>query len=153
MLLLECLPDETVARRLGCARRALQHLAGKSRICKRLAESESNIGLIDEDPNVVQPFYLRDLQLSWEEHEVRIYQDQERNHRVVVLRPRFEEWLIKTTEFAGMKMSDFGLSDRGNELHREINSRIRNLEKLLDELINQKNQRLIYLRDSLGLGL
>jgi hypothetical protein len=107
--------------------------------------------LIDEDPNAVQPFYLHNLQLASEEHEVRIYQDQERNHRVVVLRPRFEEWLIKTTGFAGMKMSDFGLSDRGNELHREINYRIRNLENLLNELINQKNQRLIYLKDSLGL--
>jgi hypothetical protein len=151
MLLLECLPDEALARKLGCTRRVIRHLAGKSRICKRLAESESDIGLIDEDPNAVQPFYLGDLQLACEEHEVRIYQDQERNHRVVVLRPRFEEWLIRTTEFAGMKMSDFGLSSRGNDLHREINSRIPNLEKLLDALINQKNQRLIYLKDSLGL--
>jgi len=151
MLLLECLPDETLARRLGCARRSLQHLAGKSRICKRLAESESDIGLIDEDPNAVQPSYLDNLHLVCEKHEIRIYQDQKRNHRVVVLRPRFEEWLIRTTEYAGMKMSDFGLSSRGNELHREINSRIGKLEKLLGELIDRRNQRLIHLKDSLGL--
>jgi hypothetical protein len=151
MLLLECLPDETLARRLGCTRRSFQHLAGKSRICKRLAESESNTGLIDEDPNAVQPSYLYDLHLACEQHDIRVYQDHIRNHSVVVLRPRFEEWLIRTTEIARMKMSDFGLSSRGNDLHREINSRIPNLEKLLDKLIDQENQRLIYLKDSLGL--
>jgi hypothetical protein len=151
MLLLECLPDETLARKLGCARRRLRHLAGKSRICKQLAESESGVGLLDEDPEAVQPSYLDDLQVTSEHHEIRVYQDQKRNHRVVMLRPRFEEWLIRTIEFAGMNMSDFGLSSRANELHREINSRIPNLEKLLDQLIARKNERLIYLKDSLGL--
>ena len=151
MLLLECLPDETLARKLGCARRTLRHLAGKSRICKHLAQSESNIGLLDEDPKALQPPYLDDLQVASEEHEIRVYHDQKGNHRIVVLRPRFEEWLIRTTEIAGIKMSDFGLSSRGNDLHREINSRIHNLERLLDELMRQKNPRLIYLKASLGL--
>jgi hypothetical protein len=151
MLLLECLPDETVARTLGCPRRSLQHLAGKSRICKRLAESESDIGLIDEDPDTVQPSYLKDLHLAREEHEILLYRDEERNNRVIVLRPRFEEWLIRTAKFAGINMSDFGLSDRGNDLHREINSRLPNLVRFLEELINRKNQRLLHLRALLGL--
>ena len=99
----------------------------------------------------MQPSYFDDLRVTSEQHEIRVYQDQERNHWVIMLRPRFEEWLIRTTEFAGMKMSDFGLSSRGNELHREINSRIPNLERLLDQLIAKKNERLIYLKDALGL--
>lgn len=151
MLLLECSPDEMLARKLGCARRDFRHFAGKSRICKYLIESNSDIGLIDEDPKTVQPQYFEDLKLSSEEHEVRLYQDHARNHRVVVLRPRFEEWLIRTTELSGIAMADFGLSDRSNELHREINSRLSNLEKLLEHLIHMQNRRLIYLRTSLGL--
>ena len=151
MLFLECLPDETLARKLGCARRKVRHLAGKSRICKQLVETESSIGLLDEDPAAVQPSYFDDLRVTSEQHEIRVCQDQERNHWVIMLRPRFEEWLIRTTEFAGMKMSDFGLSIRGNELHREINSRIPNLERLLDQLIAKKNERLIYLKDALRL--
>jgi len=151
MLLLECSPDETLARKLGCARRKFRHLAGKSRICRQLVETKSSIGLLDEDPQAVQPSYLDDLQVTSEQHEIRVYQDPKRNHRVIMLRPRFEEWLIRTTEFAGMKMSDFGLSSGGNELHREINSRIRNLENLLDQLIAKKNERLMFLKDSLGL--
>jgi hypothetical protein len=146
MLLLECLPDETLARKLGCTRRVIRHLAGKSRICKYLAGSKSDIGLIDEDPKTVQPPYLDSLKLASEEYEIRLYRDHARDHRVVVLQPRLEEWLIRTTELAGIAMADFGLSDRGNDLHREINSKIPNLEKLLDDLLNQKNIRLVYLR-------
>ena len=151
MLLLECSPDEALARKLGCARRGLRHLAGKSRICTYLSESESNIGLIDEDPKTVQPPYLDDLQLESEQHEIRLYRDAARNHRLVVLCPRLEEWLIRTTELAGIALADFGLSNRGNDLHREINSRISNVQKLLDELLDKKNVRLIHLKSSLGL--
>lgn len=151
MLLLECLPDETLARKLGFARREFRHFAGKSRICKYLIDSNSDVGLMDEDPKTVQPSYFESLKLSSEEHEVRIYRDHARDHLVIVLRPRLEEWLIRTTELSGIAMAEFGLSDRGNELHREINSRISNLEKLLHHLIHKGDPRLIYLRMSLGL--
>ena len=106
---------------------------------------------MDEDPKTVQPPYFQDLKLSSEEHETRIYQDYARNHRVIVLRPRLEEWLIRTTELSGIAMADFGLSNRGNELHREINSRISNSEKLLEHLLHNRDERLIYLRTSLSL--
>jgi hypothetical protein len=106
---------------------------------------------MDEDPTTVKPQYFENLKLSSEEHEICLYQDHVRNHRVIVLRPRLEEWLIKTTELCGIAMAEFGLSDRGNELHREINSRISNLEKLLEHLINKQDRRLTYLQKSLGL--
>jgi predicted transcriptional regulator len=151
MLLLECSPDEMLARKLGFARRDLRHLAGKSRICKYLIRSKSDFGLIDEDPNSVQQAYFNDLKLSSEQHDMRVYYDGVRDNRIIVLRPRLEEWLIKTTELSGAAMTTFGLSNQGNELHREINSRISNLEKLLDYLLNKQDLRLMYLRTLLGL--
>ena len=46
-------------------------------------------------------------------------------------------------------MSDFGLSARGNELHREINSRLPAFAKLIDALSAIGSKRLAHLRELL----
>jgi hypothetical protein len=151
MVYFECNPDEVLLRKLGCARKNRSHLSGKSRVCKRLEETKSAVGLVDEDPLSIQPPYVTNLKLVEEDYDIKVYEDVRRNHRVIALRPRLEEWIIATAEAAKTSLQDFGLSERANDLHREINTKIPNFEKLLDKLLAEDNRRLTYLKGVLGL--
>ncbi len=146
MVLLECKPNETLVRYLGVTKRNFFHLNDKGRVCNLLAKKEGEVAMIDEDPGSTQPVYLRSLSNVSDEDGIRVLRDETRGHRVVILRPRLEEWIIETAKVAGVKMQDFGLSNRGNELHREINSRLENLTKLLAALDNAGSKRLAKLR-------
>jgi len=102
--------------------------------------------MIDEDPGAIQPRYLATLSLEVEKHDVRVLRDEKRGHRLVILCPRLEEWLIKTAAESDLSLAEFGLSTRGNELHREINSRLSKIEELLAALLKVRSQRLLYLQ-------
>jgi hypothetical protein len=146
MLLLECKADEIVARRLGRTRKQCLHHSDKGRVCNAPKRTTGRIGLIDEDPGSAQPPYLATLQEISNEYDLRVFEDAGRKHRVIVVRPRLEDWLIKSAQASGSNISDFGLSDRPNELHREINSKLPKLEDLLDELLQVGNPRIRYLQ-------
>ncbi len=148
-LLLECKADEAVARHLGRTRRELWHFAGKDRVCHALRKHRSLLGMIDEDPQAVQPPYLGGLSLDAMRHDVRLLRDAERDHRVVILCPRLEEWLVRTAAESGVSMTAFGLSDRGNDLHREITSKPERLRDLLDRLLALGSPRLLHLQSLL----
>lgn len=146
MVLLECKPDETLVRYLGVTKRNFYHQNDKGRVCNMLAKKEGHVAMIDEDPGSAQPVYLRTLSNVSDEDGIRVLRDETRAHRVVILRPRLEEWIIETASIAGVKMEDFGLSNRGNELHREINSRLENFTRLLGALDAAGSKRLGKLR-------
>ncbi len=148
-LLLECLPDETLVRQLGRTRRDCQHLNDKGRVCNRLKKTENLVAMIDDDPGAAQPPYLQDLRLISNEHGVRILRDEKREHRVIILQPRLEEWIIETAESAQVELEDFGLSSRGNELHKEINFRVRAFIELIQALTTAKSPRIAHLEEAL----
>jgi hypothetical protein len=146
MLHLECKPDEVLARKLGRTRKQCLHHNDKGRVCNALKRAASCTGMIDEDPDSAQPLYLATLTEQSSEHDVRVLRDEKRNHRVVIIRPRLEEWLIKTAQTSGIEMDNFGLSDHGNELHREINARLPKVEELIAALLKARSARLLHLQ-------
>lgn len=146
MLLLECKPDEVVAHTLGRARRDCLHHNDKGRVCNVLQKRQSCVAMIDEDPMSSQPPYLARLVSVSDEHGLRVLSDPARHHRIVIVRPRLEEWLIATAAGSGIQLADYGLSDRGNALHRDINSKLAKLEEVLRALLAAKNARLLHLR-------
>ena len=150
MLLLECKPDEELARQLGRARRECLHLNDKGRVCNRLKRTQGLVAMIDDDPGAAQPPYLRELELVSDENGIRVLRDAARNHRVIILQPRLEEWVIAGAKAAQVDMEDFGLSERGNEFHREINSRLPAFSKLIDALVAARSPRVARLRELLG---
>jgi len=103
--------------------------------------------LVDEDPgSAVQTYMKALLQESWE-HGIRVLIDKQRENRIVVLSPRLEEWLVQTAKEAGLQMTDFGFeSDNGIQLHREINQRLRNEQRLVEALLKAKSQRILRLQ-------
>jgi len=152
MLLVECAPDEALARKLGVVRRECLHFNGKPRVCNWLKRKRNLCGMIDEDPGSDQPPYLRSLRVVAEEHGIRVLRDAEREHRVIVLRPRLEEWLISRAAEAGIALENHGLPSRGNDLHREINFRLRQLDRLLDALLAARSPGVCRLRELLRGG-
>jgi hypothetical protein len=125
-------------------------MSGKSRVCGRLEKSTGAVGIVDEDPNSVQPSYLVKAKLLATEYDISVREDENRGNRIIIVKPRLEEWLIKTAAGAGVSMEEFGLSSNPNELHREITSRIPALEKLIQRLCELKEKRIVHLRKQLG---
>jgi len=149
-VLLECLPDEALARQLGRTRRDCLHLNDKGRVCNRLKRAQDLVAMIDDDPGAAQPPYLRELQRESDEDGIRVLHDPVRNHRVIILQPRLEEWVVAGAKAAGIAMEDFGFSERGNEFHREINSRLPAFSRLIEALLEKGSRRLLRLREFLG---
>jgi hypothetical protein len=142
---LECNPDETLAVSLGVTRKQIVHTDDKGRVCDNLSKRDNVIGMVDEDPFSAQPSYLKKLVQIKNEHGIKVLLDRKRQNKMVVICPRLEEWLIKTTHLAGLKMSDFALSENPRNLHSEINQRLGSLRKLLDKLKEVNSIRLEYL--------
>ena len=66
MLYVECLPDETLVRRLtGLPKREIIHqLKGKYEVLEMLATRTNSIAMVDEDPNTNQPRYLERMRVQ-----------------------------------------------------------------------------------------
>ena len=149
MTFVECKPDELLVRTLGIPRKQLRHENDKPRVCGRLSRLEKCTGLVDEDPHTEQDKYIKALNFQEEKFAVRILNDGKRKNKVIMLCPRLEEWMIATTQAAGLKMSDFGLSDKGNELHREINGRLQAVQKLIEKLLEIESTGIVFLKKHL----
>ena len=145
-MFVECNADEALVRYLtGLSRRQINHeLKGKAAICIRLSNGRDEVGMVDEDPDSVQPPYLRSIRLSEDltNHGIRVYEDDPRRNRLVVLCPRLEEWIIRTVQDAGLSMGAYGLPDSAITLHRVINYDLRKLQRLLEALSSASSIRL-----------
>ncbi len=146
MIFIEGKPDEVLVRALGVPRKEVKPVGDKFRVGKKLSKEQSAKGMIDQDPGTEQPEYLGRLQKKEERHGVQVFIDAKNKNKLIVLCPRLEEWLIFTTQSAGLKMADFGLSDKGNELHREINGRLQAVQKLIEKLLEVESDGMLFLK-------
>ena len=105
--------------------------------------------LVDEDPGQPTPRYRSELSDDAKEQGTCVLSDEKREHRVVVIRPRLEEWIIKGAQETDVAMSRFGFSERGREFDDQVMLRLRRFEDLLDELLAQQCARLLRLRELL----
>jgi hypothetical protein len=141
----ECNPDEVLLRYLG-VQGNVTHCNGSGNIFNKLRKFKNRFALIDEDPNSVPHPYFSELLLVHEAKSIKLYTDKTRGHRILVLCPRFEEWLIQTAKEKKVKLPDFNLPDNPHYLHSAINSRLKNLQSLLTEIDKHGNSRLDELR-------
>jgi hypothetical protein len=146
-LFVECKPDEALAGALGISRRDLEHAGNRAGVCAQVARRSGMTGMIDEDPGAAMPHYMKALTDQGMEHDVRVLYDSARKNRLVVICPRLEDWLVKSAKNSGLKMTDFGFeSDNGLSLHREINHRLANVERLVKALLSARNSRILRLQ-------
>ncbi len=148
-LFLECKPDETLAKTLGVARSVIIHSDDKGGVCKRLLNSIGMKGMIDEDPMSAQPKYLKELREQEKRYGVSLLVDGQRLHRIVVLCPRLEDWFLKLCKAGGIDVARYGLPDNPNRLHEQINFRLGNFQKVVQELVRLQNPAILHLQSLL----
>ena len=154
MIYVECKPDEILVRFLtGLPKRQIAHeFKGKPEVCRRISEARDTKGMIDEDPGSVQPTYLSRITLAQEilHLGLKVYEDSPRNNRLVVLCPKLEDWVLRAAGDALLNMSDYGLPNTANRLHRVINVDLRKFERLMTDLNAATSNRLKTLQDLLN---
>ena len=141
---MECEPDEVLVRSLGVPKKKIRHVHSKGNVCRRLLKNKNSVGVVDEDPESVQPRYIQKLELISQEYGIRLLRDRGAGNHIIVLSPTLEGWLIKAAQDAGLELSRYGLPSTPEELHKVVNFRIKNFEKLLHGL--RKSKRLLKLK-------
>ena len=147
----ECNPDEVLAKSLGITRKSLTHNNDKGRVCNSLeTKATFSIGMIDEDPNSAQPTYLGKLELHVEKYGVKILLDKKRKNKLIILRPRLEEWIIAQAKVSNLKLKKFGLKEDPKELHQLFAGKAIKLGPLVQELVNKGNMGVLFLQKHLN---
>ena len=146
---IECLPEEVLLLNMGLTRDVIEHHSGSGAVCRTLEEGTNLCGLIDEDPDRnFQHNYYNKLYLKHEsdEHNIRYSIDKTSKNRLIFIKPRFEPWIISVAHKSNVNMSDFNLNDDPDLLHREINFKKGDLQKLLHHLIKIKSPAIVRLK-------
>ncbi len=145
----ECKPDERLLRCLGVGKREIVHENDKGRVFGQLRRRKGQFAMVDKDPTAAQPGDFRLLRQLDFQYQVRVYADDARGHREVILCPSFEERDIPAAKEVNVRMEDFNLSSQASELHGEINHRLDNLERLCEKLLEVDSPMLVYLQSQL----
>ena len=145
MIYVECKPDAILVRAVTKLprREVIHEIKGKYEIAKRLSSAEHSDAVVDEDPQSSQPAYLSALEPVQDLPEVglRLLLDTRRSNRVVILRPRLEEWIIYAATEEGLELDRRGLPNRGPALHSVINFDLRKFERVVQDLRNSERLR------------
>jgi hypothetical protein len=115
MLYVECYADEALAKALGVPSRSIRHVHGKGNIENRLRRLDVGTGLMDEDIAGFQPRdYRRTDNVG---NLVLLTHATASTKRIVLIRPRLEEWLVARATAHNFNLSEFGLPDSPDRLH------------------------------------
>lgn len=153
MVYLECNPDELLCKKLGIPKRLTKHHNDKGRICNYLIRQNGHIGLVDEDPNSAKPGSILKFKKEKDPmHDVLCHKDANGN-RLITICPRFEGWLIKVCKNNKVDITNFNLSNNETSLHNEINSKLKELDKLLSHLLEIEAREILYLQNLLKGGV
>ena len=142
----EGLPDRALLRCLGA--KSVKDGRHKSGVLKTLTKSEGLIGMVDEDPKNTQsrPKAMREFRLVEARHGTKLYYHKSNNNKLIILCPDLESWVLKTTKTSKINIGEYGLPKTPSALHRIINTRLANFEKLIVQLIKLQNPSILYLQ-------
>lgn len=149
-VIIECKPDEKLVKALGFSKNKIAHQPNKGEVCNYLFKSENQLAVIDEDPDSSQPKHLQKFNVVEEKHDVKKLFCKAENKTIFVLKPRLEEWILKRCIASGVKPETHFLNSNNKRLKDEINNKLHHFESLLNDLINQKDEGVLYLKEQLG---
>ena len=139
MIYVECKPDQILVQVVTGLpiRQVIHELQGKGRVVYQVRRGSHSVGLVDEDPGATQPRLLTEMptveDLAAQGFSVK--QDS-RGNRIVVLRPRLEEWIVRAAMDAGVLPSQFNLPKDPKRLHEVINVDLDRFRGLVEALTN-----------------
>ncbi|MDZ7401133.1 MAG: hypothetical protein ONB37_13300 [candidate division KSB1 bacterium] len=134
MIFVECNADKTLLTSLGIQAKDIYHVFSKGNVCNRLRKNKNCIGLVDEDPDSGQPQYLETLALISDKNDVKVLNDKNNQNYLIVLCPRLEDWIVAAAQQAEVDLASYNLPANGNALHKVVNVRLADFERLIKEL-------------------
>lgn len=145
---LGCKPDEVLVKALDFPRKAVRHHNDKGRVCNTLQKHLNEVGMIDEDPMAPQTTYLASLLVVADESKcnLRVLTDVPRGHKVIIICPRLEEWIIQVSVGKQVDMGHFGLTSKASTLHKLITSRLDQFNNLVSHLLDQQAEPILHLQ-------
>ena len=135
MIFVECKPDEVLVKVILPRRETIDELKGRPAVVRQVQRRKNAVGLVDEDPRAVRPRYLTTLTGTTNRYGFRVLADPNKRNRIVVLRPRLEDWVLAAAQSAQLDIQErYGLPADARRLHEVINYRLENLDRLLKAL-------------------
>lgn len=134
----ECDPDfALVEHATRTAGRDILHGGNKVGVLKMLLHKQGVIGMVDEDPASAQPPVLLTFSTDVETSEsgLKVLRSLSRTGaKVVVLRPRLEEWILAACLEARVNPAAYNLPTTGDALHAIINLKLQRYKEMLPAL-------------------
>ena len=136
---------------LGVESKYVQNGRYKKGVLRRVTEESNVLGMVDQDPLTIQNYRkdMLDFQLLTRRYSIELYQHKNTGSQLIVLCPELENWLLKATKASKVDVSKHNLPTKASALHGIINSRIPNFERLVQELVVQKNPSILHLQSLL----
>ena len=114
------------------------HVSGRSRVINKLKRRKNTVGIVDSDPGRPSPHYMdhfiENNDLSSKKHGFKVLHDPKNNNWLIVLQPRFEEWIINIAKAEKVTLKEYSLPEDPDKLHAILTAK-RN-ERILKRLLN-----------------
>ncbi|OFX30686.1 MAG: hypothetical protein A2X08_07565 [Bacteroidetes bacterium GWA2_32_17] len=150
-IIVECKPDEILAKSLGLAKKEIAHQPNKGEVCNLLKKTEISLAIVDEDPNSSQPKYLSNFTIVEDKHDVINLHSKSENKTILVLKPRLEEGILKRCKESAVNPKKYFLPSNNKQFKDTINYHLLNFSNLLEELIKKNDGGLVYLKEQIGI--
>ena len=134
MIFVECNADKTLLTSLGIQSQEICHVFSKGNVCNRLRKNKNCLGLVDEDPGSGQPQYMSELKLVSHDNAIKVLNDKNNQNKIIVLCPRLEDWIVDAAKEAEVDLANYHLPSNGKALHKVINTRLDEFEKLIKDM-------------------
>lgn len=148
-IVIECNPDEALVKALGYSRKEITHQPSKGEVFNYLEKNHNAFGIVDEDPGSTNPGHFSKYTKQREtKFDIDCFLNKGTGAKLIVLKPRLEEWILKEARQMGVHPDDFSLPTDGKKLHKIINQRIPKFEEMLRKI--KDGQGIDYLRKCLS---
>ncbi len=125
MIYLECFADEALVKSFGATSKMIKHAFSKGEVCNMLDKTTGAIGIVDEDPQSGKPSYEKEMRNHkiHEDAKVIICEHRGSGNKLILIRPRLEEFIIRISKEHRVDMESYKLSSDPDKLHDELSFR------------------------------
>lgn len=148
---LECSNDEAVVRALGVPRKLILHHAGSGSVAKALQNAGKRcIGMVDEDPRGSVPSYFSTFTELERGDGLVLKEHRKSGHRLVVVMPDLEPWLLEVSRLSKVPPGDFQLPSLANRLHQIGDAQRVRFGEWIRRMLEERAPGLVRLKHWLG---